>query len=107
MSIIYFRSLYQAILISNGNKEMCFAEPLNNVNEHFCAVFISVFERSKLRASTGGRIRDCSTDIYIQDMSCRRLNIPEGRKIPVKQGLFVSIEREEETWTSTGEEETT
>jgi hypothetical protein len=44
VSIIYFRSLYQAMLISNGNKEMCFAEPLNNVIEHFCALFISVFK---------------------------------------------------------------
>jgi hypothetical protein len=35
------------MLISNGNKEMCFAEPLHNVNGHFYAVLISVFKGSK------------------------------------------------------------
>lgn len=48
MSITYFRNLYQAKLISNGNREMRFAEPLNNVNGHFCAVFNSVFKGSKV-----------------------------------------------------------
>jgi hypothetical protein len=67
VTITYFRSLYQAMLISDGNKEMCFAELLNNVNGHFCGVFISVFKTAKilfLITSTGCRVLDCSADMY-------------------------------------------